>query len=138
MIHALIIVLLILPFLGNAQLTGKWKTISDQDGTEKSIVEIYEKDGLLFGKVVKLLPAAKDRHCTRCPGDMKNTPIEGMVILKNLVRTGNGLAEGKVIDPGTGKAYNCMLQLQDSDTVKIRGYVGVPTIGRTQYWKRVL
>ncbi|MFK7923326.1 MAG: DUF2147 domain-containing protein, partial [Bacteroidia bacterium] len=33
---------------------GKWKTIDDETNKPKSIVEIYEKDGKLYGKVIKL------------------------------------------------------------------------------------
>jgi len=44
--HSYIISIFLLAALAaNAQITGMWKTIGDQDGTEKSIVEIYEKEG---------------------------------------------------------------------------------------------
>jgi hypothetical protein len=38
-----------------AQVTGKWKTIDDQTGEAKSIIEIYEKGGKVYGKVVDIL-----------------------------------------------------------------------------------
>jgi|SRR5687767_4111882 len=122
----------------NAQeVTGMWKTIGDVDGTEKSIVEIYEKEGKLFGKVVKLLPAAKHTTCENCPGNLKNAPITGMVVLKDLQKTNKGGSNGKAIDPSSGKTYNCFIELENPDKLKLRGYIGVPTIGRTQYWYRV-
>lgn len=121
----------------NAQVTGMWKTVGDADGTEKSIVEIYEDKGKYYGKVVKLLPAAKHTTCENCPGDLKNRPITGMVVLKDLTKTPNGASNGKAIDPSNGKTYNCFIELEDPDTLKLRGYIGVPTLGRTQYWYRV-
>ena len=33
---------------------GKWKTIDDETGKEKSIVEIYEQNGVLYGKITQL------------------------------------------------------------------------------------
>ena len=121
----------------HAQVTGMWKTIGDADGTEKSIVEIYEKEGKYFGKVVKLLPAAKHTTCENCPGELKNKPITGMVVLKDLEKTPKGASNGKAIDPSNGKTYNCFIELENPDKLKLRGYIGVPTIGRTQYWYRV-
>jgi putative effector of murein hydrolase LrgA (UPF0299 family) len=34
-------------------VVGKWKTIDDQSGEEKSVVEIYENQ--IFGKVLEIL-----------------------------------------------------------------------------------
>lgn len=121
----------------HTQVTGMWKTVGDADGTEKSIVEIYEKEGKYYGKVVKLLPAAKHKTCENCPGDLKNKPITGMVVLKDLKKTSKGGQDGKAIDPSNGKTYNCFIELENPDKLKLRGYIGVPTIGRTQYWYRV-
>lgn len=123
--------------LVKAQVTGMWKTIGDQDGTEKSIVEIYEKEGMLYGKVVRLLPAAAHTTCEKCPGELKDRPITGMVVLKDLKKTSTGATNGKAIDPSSGKTYNCFIELESPDKLKLRGYLGVPTLGRTQYWYRV-
>jgi uncharacterized protein (DUF2147 family) len=120
-----------------AQVTGKWITFGDQDGKEKAIIEIYEENGKLAGKVVKLLPDAVIRKCEKCSGDMKNRPIEGMVILHGLTKTSQGGTDGKIIDPSSGKTYSCFVELEKSDTLKVRGYIGMPTLGRTQYWQRL-
>ena len=90
-----------------------------------------------YGKVVKLLPAAKHKTCENCPGELKDKPITGMIVLKDLTKTPNGASNGKAIDPSNGKTYNCFIELENPDKLKLRGYIGVPTIGRTQYWYRV-
>ena len=42
--------------LSYAQIEGKWKTIDDETGQAKSIVEITKKsNGKYYGKVVQLL-----------------------------------------------------------------------------------
>lgn len=131
------VVILIPSVFLNAQVTGQWKTIGDIDKTEKAIVEIYEQDGKLFGKVIKLLPSAVHTTCDRCPGDLKGKPIEGMVILMGLTKTADGGTNGKILDPSNGNTYKCYIELDGTDKLKLRGYIGTPTLGRTQYWYRV-
>ena len=121
----------------NGQVTGLWKTIGDKDGKEKSIVEIYEKDGKLFGKVIKVLPGSKYTVCENCSGELKNKPITGLVILWDLIKTADGGEDGYVMDPGNCKTYSAFIKLEEPDKLKLRGYIGVPAIGRTQYWYRV-
>jgi uncharacterized protein (DUF2147 family) len=121
----------------HAQVIGKWKTIGDIDKTEKAIVEIYEQEGKLFGRVIKLLPTAVHTTCDRCSGDLKGQPIEGMVILMGLTKTATGGTNGKVLDPSNGNIYKCYIELEGPDKLKLRGYIGTPTLGRTQYWYRV-
>ena len=41
------------------------------------------------------------------------------------------------MDPKNGKTYKCLLYLDGEDTLKVRGYVGISAMGRTQTWQRV-
>lgn len=133
-----ILMLLALPFLSQAQITGKWKHVDDKDGKEKSIIEIYEKGGMLYGRVDALLKDAPHKTCDRCPGELKGKPIEGMVIMKDMKKTETGGGEhGKIMDPGTGRTYSVQIELASQDKLKLRGYLGTPAFGRTQYWSRV-
>lgn len=116
---------------------GIWKNIDDEDGEEKSHIEIYEVDGLLFGKVVKLLPKATITHCNKCKGSRKGLSLINMIILNGLEKNGDKWSGGKILDPGKGKEYHCQISLKDANTLKVRGYIGKPIFGRTQYWYRV-
>lgn len=129
--------MLFLPMVASGQITGKWKTVDDTDGVEKSIVEIYEKNGKLHGRVESLLAGADKTHCSACKGDLKDKPITGMVILSNLEKTSKGGDDGKILDPASGKTYSCYIELETPDKLKLRGYLGMPAFGRTQYWYRV-
>jgi len=126
-----------IPEMVCGQVTGLWKTIDDEDGREIAIVEIYEKDHKLFGKVVQILPSAKRTICEHCSGDLKNKPITGMNLLQNLTITPAGGENGKVLDPSSGHTFNCYIELVSQNKLKLRGYLGFPSIGRTQYWYRV-
>lgn len=126
-------------FSATAQgVIGQWKTIDDETGEAKSIVEIYEKNGKIYGKVVKILnPAKKDAKCTECKGADKNKPILGMVIIKGLEKDDDEYTDGKILDPNNGKLYSCTIKLDGKNTLEVRGYIGFSFIGRSQTWTRV-
>ena len=44
---------------------------------------------------------------------------------------------GTIYDPTGGKTYRCTLQLEGDSRLRIRGYIGVPLLGRTTTWIRV-
>lgn len=119
------------------KVTGKWKTIDDETGKAKSIVEITEKDGKIYGKVVEILTEHKNAVCDKCPGTDKGKPIKGLTIIKGLKKEGSEYAGGKIIDPTSGKEYKCAIKLNGKDKLDVRGYVGIQALGRTQTWVRM-
>ena len=129
----------LLIFSGNAQtIFGKWKTIDDETGLEKSIVEIYQVDGKAYAKVLQVLEKGKeDKICDQCSGANKNKPVKGMVIINGLSKDDDQWEDGKILDPKNGKEYKCYLTLVEPNKLKVRGYIGFALIGRTQYWYRV-
>jgi uncharacterized protein (DUF2147 family) len=125
-------------FSASAQVTGKWKTIDDETGQAKSIVEVYEQNGKIYGKVVEILnPAKKDAKCTNCKGADKDKPINGLIIIKGLKKDGNEWTDGDILDPQKGKLYSCTIKLDGADKLSVRGYVGISMLGRSQTWHRV-
>ena len=117
---------------------GKWKTIDDETGESKSIVEVYEKSGMIYGKVVEILRAEHKKDlCTKCSGAEKNKPILGMTIINGLKKDGDEYNGGIILDPTNGKKYKCYITLDSPDKLKLRGYIGFSLMGRTQYWTRV-
>ena len=86
-------------FSANAQVTGKWKTIDDKTGDAKSVVEIYEQNGKIYGKVVEILnPAKKNAKCDKCDGADKGKPIEGLIIIKGLTKDGDKYTDGDILE----------------------------------------
>ncbi|MEL6988838.1 MAG: DUF2147 domain-containing protein, partial [Bacteroidota bacterium] len=79
-----------------------------------------------------------DTICDNCPGDLENTPVVGLQIINGLSKSGDTWKKGKILDPETGKYYKCLVVLEEDNKLKVRGYVGIPTLGRTQYWERKL
>lgn len=119
-------------------VTGKWKTFDDETGEAKSIVEITEERGKIYGKVIEILnPAKKNSKCQKCPGEDKDKPILGLTVIKGLSKEGSEYTNGKILDPNKGKLYKCVVSIDGSDKLNVRGYVGVSLLGRTQTWMRV-
>ncbi len=116
---------------------GVWKAIDDTDGKATSHIEIFEKEGRLHGKVVRILSEPEDIVCRACEGEKKDQPILGMEILWGLENKGKSWKGGRIMDPGNGKTYKCKIELSDWDILEVRGYVGLPALGRTQKWLRM-
>ncbi len=120
-------------------ILGKWKSIDDTTGETKSVVEIYERGGLVFGKILKIFPKPGDDQdpiCDKCPqdDDRYKQKIIGMEIIQKMKKRGNEYADGHILDPEAGRVYRCKLWLESND-LKVRGYWG--PVWRTQTWKKV-
>ena len=127
--------------LAHAQPTpvGLWKTIDDETGKEKSYVRVVEADGVLSGKVEKLLdPAKQEAKCDKCSDARKDQPILGMLILEG-VRKHEGEPYwdgGTILDPNNGKTYRVRLTpKEEGKQLEVRGYLG--PFWRNQTWLRV-
>jgi uncharacterized protein (DUF2147 family) len=116
---------------------GKWKTIDDETGKEKAIVEIFEKQGKIFGKIIAILEEEhRHRKCENCQGEDKNKPILGMSIIRGMKKNNAIYEGGNIIDPKNGKSYSCKISLDGKDKLIVRGYIGISLFGRSQTWVR--
>jgi len=66
---------------------------------------------------------------------LKSRPLVGMELLSGYRWTGKRW-EGKIYDPGSGNTYSSRME-PDGSRLKMRGYIGMPMLGRTQYFDRV-
>jgi uncharacterized protein (DUF2147 family) len=119
---------------------GLWKNIDDESGKPKALIRISEVNGVLTGKIEKLfLNPNEDQNpkCTKCDGALKDQPVLGMTILTGLKRDGDEYNGGKILDPNNGKVYSSRLEvIADGKKLHVRGYIGIPMLGRTQTWLR--
>lgn len=119
-------------------ILGRWKTIDDVSGDARSIVEILEHQGMVFGRIVKIFPRPNvdpDPVCDKCsPEDPRfKKKIIGMEIIRNLKKSGDEYAGGDILDPENGKVYRSKIWVEGKD-LKVRGYWG--PFYRTQTWQR--
>lgn len=130
----------LLPVAANAASPlGVWST-----GGDKSHIQIYKCGAYLCGKIVWLKspngPDGKPSRDKHNPDPAKRgQTIVGLQILSKLKADGSGAkwVDGRIYDPENGKTFNAQLSLGAADTLKIRGYEGIPMLDETRTWKRV-
>lgn len=122
---------------------GYWKTIDDETNKAKSIVQIYKSGDKYYGKVIKLFrepDEEQDPYCDECDEDdpRYNKRVIGMVILTDLEWDSGDdeWDDGEILDPANGEVYDCYIALESQDKLKVRGFLGLSLLGRTQYWYR--
>jgi uncharacterized protein (DUF2147 family) len=118
-------------------VVGRWNTIDDKTGKVRSTVELYEQGGKVFGRIVGLAEpndeSGKARICGKCTGADKDTPVVGLVILRDLNSDGERDKGGTILDPEDGKVYKAEVWTQDGK-LRVRGYAGL--FFRTQEWAK--
>ena len=124
----------------SASPIGLWKSIDDRTGKPTAIIRITEVEGRFQGRIEKVFPEPGESAnpvCGECKGELKDQPIVGMIILSELRHVGDEYTEGLILDPDDGKLYRCTVRLFDGgNRLNIRGYIGIPLLGRTQVWLR--
>ena len=119
------------PDVGGTWLSG------DGDGW----IEIRQVGDGLSG-IIKGSPNASDDRPDRDEKNpdpaLRDRPLTGLELFRGFSYDGDGRwTGGTVYDPNSGKTYRCIITWVDKDTLKVRGYIGVPMLGRTETWTRV-
>jgi len=131
-----------------ADVYGVWLTES-----KGAHVEIYKcpdaANGPVCGRVVRLMdPKGPDGRPVK-PEDavdhrnpdpnLRTRKVLQMVFLYNFkpASSPNSFEDGAIYSAEDGKTYKANLSLQADGTLRLRGYVGAPILGKTQVWTRV-
>ena len=119
------------------KIIGIWQT-----GSGKAKIQITKYGDKYGGKIVWLKTPNYDDGTPKTdkknPNEAKrNTHLIGLNNLLGFNYTsGNKFENGTIYDPENGKTYKCIMTLE-SDVLKVRGYVGITLLGRTDNWTRV-
>lgn len=123
------------PKLQNA--IGHWQ-VMNSDGSPGGKVDTYLVNGKLFGKITELRPGrTPNTVCDKCSGEYKNQLVLGMVVVRNFHPDGDDWVDGTVVDPDNGKEYKGKIWAEGNDNLKMRGYIGISLLGRTEGWVRI-
>jgi uncharacterized protein (DUF2147 family) len=124
------LILFVLSCLGTIGLSenvsplGLWEN-------EDATFQIFESNGKLSARIVAL-------KVPKTPEGKEKTPIIGLVFMSGFARKSDTRWDGGTIyDPKSGNTYSCFMELETPEKMKVRGFVGVSLIGRTEYWSRV-
>jgi uncharacterized protein (DUF2147 family) len=109
-------------------------------GENKAKIQVYKSGSKYYGKVIWLKEPTKngkqkvDAH--NPDPNKRNTPIIGLIVLKDFVFDDGEWISGDIYDPSSGKEYSCKITMPNKNTMKVRGYIGISLFGRTEVWKR--
>ncbi len=118
-------------------ILGKWLS-----ATGEGQVLIYKKGDKFYGKLTWLKfpddAGGKPKTDQHNPDKaLQKRPELGIELLKDFTFNGEDVYEGGTIyDPKSGKTYSCKMTIK-GDNLKIRGYIGISLLGRTENWTRV-
>ena len=121
------------------QLLGVW-----EPSNGKARVKIEKIGEKYYGKIV-WLKEPNDPNTGKPKVDKNNpdaslrtVPLKGYRMLKDFKVLGNNQWDsGTIYDPENGSTYKCIIKMTNSNTLDIRGYIGVEALGRTDVWKRL-
>ena len=108
-------------------------------------VEIRTCDNQFCGRVVWLRSPWDEFGCElrdryNPDATLRDRSVLGLDILSGLSgsRDEDGVWRGGAIyDPASGRTYSCQAELDGPDQLELRGYFGIPLLGRTTRWFRV-
>lgn len=121
---------------------GYWLTRDEETDKPKSIIEFYKTGEEYRGRIVWLRePTYEDgtpkRDRNNPDEELRHRKLMGMDIAWGFHYEGDKEWKGgKIYDPENGKTYSCKLSMNRTDRLKVRGYIGISLIGRTQIWER--
>ncbi|MBS1269160.1 MAG: hypothetical protein MAG794_00104 [Gammaproteobacteria bacterium] len=121
------------------EVLGSWLT-----GKEGAVIEIYKCDGEreLCGRITWLKkPYTHEgelKRDSRNPdASLRDRPRCGIIVVTGLRRIDEDTwAHGRVYNPKSGNRYRAYLDLNDDGTIRIRAYIGIPLVGKSDTWTR--
>jgi len=120
-------------------LTGLWLP-----SCGKARVNIFKKEGKYFGKIVWLREPNNElgkpkMDKNNADESKRSLPLLGYLLLKDFDFKGdNTWEDGTIYDPENGSTYSCTIKMIDSNTLDVRGYIGLSVFGRTDTWTRIV
>lgn len=121
-------------------IIGKWFTENND-----AKIEIYKIGNKYYGRIIQLKePIDKetgkpktDKH--NPDASQRSKPLLNMILVSGFEFDGKAeWNNGTIYDAKSGKTYNCYINLESKDKMKVRGYIGKAWmgLGRTTYWVR--
>ena len=121
-------------------IEGRWRAMDDDLRTTRAVIELARAGEDFVGTVSKVIPQLgedADPVCELCEGANHNRRIRGLPILFLGPQGNDGQYQGTILDPEEGRTYRCVARLEGlGNRLVLRGYIGIPLLGRTETWLR--
>lgn len=123
-------------------IIGFWNT-QDND----AVFEIYACGSLYCGKIISLEEPNYPPTDKKMPGKpkvdinnpdpaLRNRTLAGLRLIFGFHYEGDNSWKGMIYNPEDGETYHCNFSMDGENRLKVRGYIGIPLLGRTQVWTR--
>ena len=112
-------------------------------GKKGAAIRIYDCGEGLCGRIVWLKkPLDKTGRLKRDKNNpdvaSRNQPLCGVVILRDLeLRKPGDWGGGTIYNPQDGQTYAGSIKVESYDTLMVRGYLGIPLLGKTEVWTKM-
>ena len=118
---------------------GRWLTEK-----KNGIIEIFRCSGgemlcgrLLWFRIDPGDPNPQGLDLQNPDPKQRNRRLCGLVFMTGFKPTeSNNWEDGTVYDPDSGHTYNGTMRLQPDGALRMRGYIGISLIGRSEVWTR--
>lgn len=105
-------------------------------------IKVYKCGDEYCGKIVWLKEpneeGAPKKDKNNPDDELKERPLKGLDVLSGFTFASDKKWENGIIyNPRDGKTYSCYLKIQEDGRLKVRGFIGISLIGKTNYWTRV-
>jgi uncharacterized protein (DUF2147 family) len=119
-------------------IVGKWRVVDLKTDDKLYLVDISQKGDIFTTEIIKIYgisdAEAGKAMCNKCTEELKGQKLLGMNLVSGMKEVNGKLSEGNIIDIKKGKAYKCIMWLENQDRLKVRTMA--PLIFKDQVWFR--
>lgn len=115
--------------------TGLWLTQN-----QRAVVEVKKCDQGICGKIHWIIKDGMKTDSKNPDEAKRDTPMCGLPILWGFTQNAKNpkvWESGNIYKADEGETYHATVSVVDENKLYLRGYVGIPLLGKTQYWTRV-